>query len=124
MKMRTRIYIVGSITPTNKEENPVLEYGKNFMKFLDAAKRLARYGYAPFVPIFDFPLSVYGAGEFDIEVFYEMRLSFLTVCDAVFLLPGWENSKGSKKELKVATEAGIPIYTDMYKLTMEIPNEK
>jgi len=23
MKMRTRIYIVGSITPTNKEENPV-----------------------------------------------------------------------------------------------------
>jgi len=122
--MRTRIYIAGSITPVNKKENPVLEYGKNFMKFLDAARRLARYGYAPFVPIFDFPLSVYGSEELDVDTFYEISLSYLTACEAVLLLPGWENSKGTKRELQVASKSGIPVYIDMYKLTMEIPSEK
>ena len=34
---------------------------------------------------------------------------WLKVCDAVFFLPGWEESEGAKEEYKLAKELGLKI---------------
>lgn len=45
------------------------------------------------------------------EFYHEMDLEFLKrVADAVLAMPGWEKSKGAKKEVKWAIENKLPIF--------------
>lgn len=46
------------------------------------------------------------------ENFYrELDAIFLNkIADAVMAIPGWENSSGSKAEIKLAKKKGIPIF--------------
>ena len=37
-------------------------------------------------------------------------LELLRRCDAVVLVPGWESSKGTAAEVRLAGEAGLPIF--------------
>lgn len=41
-----------------------------------------------------------------------MRMSFelLNICDAIYMLEGWENSKGANQEYGFAKGKGIEIY--------------
>ena len=41
-----------------------------------------------------------------------MRMSFelLDICDAIYMLDGWENSKGANQEYGFAKGKGIEIY--------------
>ena len=46
-------------------------------------------------------------------------IKLLLECDAIFMLKGWEMSKGCKLELDIATTIGLPVYfenSDGYKL--------
>ena len=38
-------------------------------------------------------------------------MAWLEVSDAVVLVPGWEQSNGTKKEIEVAEKLGIPVYS-------------
>ena len=56
--------------------------------------------------------------EIDCKATYEdfLRGDFVMIarCDAVFMLPGWEQSDGAKQEHKHAWTNGIPvIYSDL-----------
>lgn len=43
--------------------------------------------------------------------YYEMDLKFLKrVADGVLAMPGWEKSKGAKKEIKWAEKKGLPAF--------------
>lgn len=47
-------------------------------------------------------------------------IKLLLECDAIFMLKGWEMSKGCKLELDIATTIGLPVYfenSDGYKLS-------
>ena len=44
------------------------------------------------------------------EAYLEGDLQFLKCCDAVFILEGWEQSVGAKRELEVATEQNLEVY--------------
>lgn len=35
----------------------------------------------------------------------------LVTCDAVAVLPGWEHSKGSRLEVTIASDLGMPVHT-------------
>lgn len=47
---------------------------------------------------------------FDYEELLNIDKAILGTCDAIFMLPGWEDSNGANVELERAEEIGIPIH--------------
>lgn len=43
------------------------------------------------------------------EDYLRTDISFLLTCDIIALLPGWENSRGSRLEKHIADELGISV---------------
>lgn len=44
------------------------------------------------------------------EFWYEATLALLERCDAILLIPGWEDSSGSVREAQRAKELGLPVF--------------
>ena len=114
--MRKRIYVAGAIAPTSKNKHPVLEYCGNVASFLSVGTALYRRGFAPYVPAIDILIAIWGWGMFKPEDFYETSLAYLAVADAMLVLPGYENSVGTQKELEYAKKHAIPIFYDINSL--------
>ena len=60
------------------------------------------YQYNLMRPELDEPLTI--------EMFYRANLAWVSVCDAVLVLPGWEYSKGTKAEIERAVKKNIPVF--------------
>jgi len=45
----------------------------------------------------------------DYEEYMKIDLTYLSMCDIIFMLNGWQNSKGAQRELKYAIENGITV---------------
>lgn len=91
-----RIYIAG----------PMSGYPDcNFAAFHTAAERLAQAGWKVFNPAENFG----GRKDLPREVYLRLDLSMLAQCDAIAMLPGWEDSRGAKLEYLVAHELGCTI---------------
>jgi len=50
------------------------------------------------------------------DVWLEGDLEQVKRCDAVLVVPGWENSKGTKGEIEFAAAHGIPVFFDLSSL--------
>jgi len=111
-----RIYVAGAYSAGN-----ILEILANIKKGQDMAAYLIAHGYAVFCPFLDFQLAltVYG-NDLTKEKYQANSKAFVEVCDAVLVLHGWENSGGTKREIKRATELGIPVYYDRVKMMGEV----
>ena len=48
-----------------------------------------------------------------VEDYYRYSVDWLKVSDAILLVPGWQVSKGTKKEVEIADKMDIPIYYDI-----------
>jgi hypothetical protein len=87
-----KIYIAGAIT-----NNP------NYMQqFADAEKRLLSDGHAVINPVKN--------DGFSYKEYIDMGLCQLMRCDAIYLLPGWEESSGARLELHYAMTTGITVF--------------
>ena len=98
MIQENSIYIAGPMTG-------IVDH--NFPAFHAAAKKLRAQGYAVFNP------AEINADAVDVirpwSWYMRKDLAELVKCEAIYLLPGWENSKGATLEMHVAERLGMTI---------------
>lgn len=94
------IYIAGKVTGELSE--PTAEKFKNIQIELEAKG-------------FDVinPIEVVNSSSENWYTAMGMCLQALEACDAIFMLPCYVNSKGSKIQLKTAKEMGIQVYYNL-----------
>lgn len=102
-----KIYISGKISGTNLAETR--------KRFASVAKAMKRLGYKPVNPLEN------GLTEHDTwEVQIAKDIADLLHCKAIYMLQGWQDSKGARIEHYVATEIGLHI---MYEIEQPIMDE-
>jgi hypothetical protein len=106
---RKKIYVAGKYSADN-----VLQVLENIRIGMRVATRLLIDGFSPFCPWLDhhFVFMLHGDEKLEVKDFYEYSLSWLEVSDAVLVLPGFESSKGTAKEIERAKELFIPVFYD------------
>ena len=91
-----KIYISGPITG-------VASYRRRFARVERALRRL---GHTPMNP------AVVSEG-FKYDDYMRICRVMLEVCDAIFMMPGWERSNGACQELVWAEEMELPVFYSM-----------
>ena len=103
------IYLAGPYLPKSDKFGEALGQWRENVRQADAAGRaLLRAGYAVIVP----HKNTYGWDDepgMGWEDFLRMDEAIIYRCDAVVLLPRWEQSKGALREKAFAEAQGIPV---------------
>ena len=87
--------------------------GNNFSKFFDAEARLLADGWDPINPSrFSCIFGEQPAGKM-LDACCEAERAAIPHCDAIYLLKGWENSKGAKRELAVALQHNLEVIVEV-----------
>ena len=97
--VRPRVYISGPITKGDRNHN--------FFQAADAEKQLMLNGMAPLNPMRSMIMPHAWDGELPHSVWLECDLPWVSVCDAVYRLPG--ESAGADEECQFAYREGIPV---------------
>jgi len=101
-----KVYVAGAYSANN-----VLDVLHNIRKGIQLSATVFKAGYAPFSPWLDYHFVLEDDNrELTVSHFYDYSMEFLKVCDAVLLVPGWEDSNGTKKEIEMANQMEIPIF--------------
>lgn len=105
-----KVYVAGPYSAYN-----VVDVLKNIGRGEKACAELFKEGFAPFCPWHDKSFVINRPEDsFSVKQFYDYSIEWLRVSDCVFLLPGWEDSKGTLAEIKIAeTECNIPIFDSL-----------
>ena len=97
-----KIYVAGALN------EHAVGYIKNMHKMIKAADYLRRAGFSVFIPCLDF-LSGLVCGDYEYQDYFDNNTPWLLCSDVVYVLPGWESSKGTWKELDIAQKHNIPV---------------
>lgn len=102
-----RIYIAG---PYNGEN--IIECLENMRRGMRVGSLVLQAGFAPWTPWHDFHhhLMLRGDETLDINTYYEFSLAWLEVADAMLVLPGWRDSKGTSGEVEFAKSRNILMF--------------
>jgi nucleoside 2-deoxyribosyltransferase len=84
--------------------------GHNFVAFDVAERVLEEMGYNVVSPAQDGDLDSEGEGTSTREQFMRRDIDWVLSADGVVVLDGWEMSRGSRLEVAVAREIGLPIF--------------
>lgn len=106
---RMRVYCAGSYSAPD-----VISVLDNMRRGMQLGYEVITNGFAPFVPWFDYHFSLIGPME--LQEYLDYSMAWLEASDAVLLVPGWEESKGTKKEIDRARALGIPVFYSMDQL--------
>jgi hypothetical protein len=85
------------------------ELVKNIRRAEAAAINVWQSGWYAFAPHLN---TAHFGGLCPDETWLAGDLEFLAVCDIIFMVQGWENSKGATAELQFAKEHNIPAVFD------------
>ena len=85
---------------------------RNVLNAKEATIELLRHGWAVICPHTMTHTCQNGTG-LEPEVFYASDLEMLRRCDAILLLKGWQDSKGSVEEMALARELGLSVFATL-----------
>lgn len=113
-----RVYVAGKYSDGN-----AIDVLNNIGRGIEYAVLVAKKGYAPFCPWLDcqFVINQGGDNLLPLEWFYKYSLSWLSVSDAILVIPGYEDSKGTLAEIELARQLNIPIFYSLEDLTANLP---
>lgn len=111
--MSYRIYVAGAYSDSH-----ILGVARNIMKGRDLTAELMELGFFAYCPWNDWEIAV--RKELPMEYWKKNGMAWLQVSEAVVLVPGWENSGGTKAEIAEAERLGIPVFTGPRMLQMGI----
>ena len=99
----TMIYVAGPYSAPTREgvETDIAEA-------IAMGVEVARLGYYPVIPHANTPDEEFNEVQ-PYPFWIRGTLKLLSKCDAIFLLPGWKNSPGTRGELRFAIDSKIPI---------------
>jgi hypothetical protein len=104
-----KVYVAGAYSANN-----VLDVLVNIGHGEELATQCFLSGYAPFCPWFDKEFIIrHPEKEYTVDMFYEYSIAWLEVSDCILLVPGWEFSKGTLKEIEIAKKLNMPIFKDI-----------
>lgn len=100
------VYIAGPYSSEN-----TIDVFNNMRRGMRASTEFLLNGWAPFCPFIDYhyQLQLRDGESLSVQNYYDYSLSWLEVCDKVYVLKGWEGSKGTLNEIKRAEELGIVV---------------
>jgi hypothetical protein len=101
-----KVYVAGALN------SDACGYIINCHKMIKTAKMLRNHGFAVYVPCNDF-LEGLVNGDFQYKDYFDNSQPWLLSSDYVFLVPGWENSTGTKREIELAKANNIPVCNDI-----------
>ena len=101
--MRTRVYIAGKLN------DPAEQYIRNLHQMICFGILVQEAGFSVFIPGIDV-LTGLMSGKMEYDDYFSNSAAWLEVSEAIFLVPGWERSSGSQKEVERANLLGIPIF--------------
>ena len=106
------VYIAGLLTPRGYwSKHPAIDYICNRREMIRWSLKTFVAGFDPFCPAFDMEFWMQAEGQPITEAMIKRySKSWLEVCDALVLTPGWQRSKGTLAEIKFAEEHGIPVF--------------
>lgn len=119
MKEIRRLYVAGILTPVGHfSANPAIDYVIALREMTKWSWKALQAGFDPFCPALDWMFwMVMESGEYMTEAMIKRySKSWLEVCDAVMLTPGWQKSKGTLAEIKRAEELEIPVFKSLDEL--------
>jgi hypothetical protein len=101
-----RVYVAGAYSSDN-----VIGVLDNMREGMRWSTEVLLRGHAPFCPWIDFHFQLMlRPGEVLTTLdYYRYSLAWLEAAEVVFVIPGWEQSKGTLAEIARAEELGIPV---------------
>lgn len=113
-----RIYVAGPYSADN-----VIRMLDNIREGIKASKDVLLAGYAPFCPWLDhmYHLMLEDDDRLHVSHYQECSMAWLKASDGVLVLPGWEDSKGTCSEIRMAELSNIPIFYDLETLKERMP---
>lgn len=101
-----KVYVAGKYSGDN-----ALSVLQNIGRGRKACAELFEGGFAPFCPWHDASYVTDNPdADFNVDDFYRYSMDWLNVSDAMLVLPGWEDSKGTCEEIDFALDQGIPTF--------------
>lgn len=98
-----KIYVAGKYSADN-----ILAVLENIRVGTKACAAILKSGHVPFCPWLDYQFHFYEP-TLTVADYQRYSMEWLKCCDEVFVLNGWERSKGTRAEIDLAIEMDIPI---------------
>ena len=111
------VYIAGALNAD------ACGYIQNLHRMIKWNNKIMSLGFATFCPGYDF-LGGLIDGGWTYDNYFKNNQPILERCDAVFLVPDWEHSSGTRKEIKLAKKSKIPVFQDVRDLVRLLEVDK